>query len=87
MEYVRLGKSNLRVSRVCMGCMGFGDASDGQHSWTMDEETTRSIVKHGLDRGINFFDTAAVYQNGTSEKYLGKALRDFADRDEVVVAT
>ena len=87
MEYVRLGGSDLRVSRICMGCMGFGDASNGQHSWTMDEETTRSIVGRGLERGINFFDTAAVYQNGTSERYLGRALRDLADRDEVVVAT
>lgn len=87
MEYVKLGSSDLRVSRVCMGCMGFGDASNGQHRWTVDEETTRSIVGHGLDMGINFFDTAVVYQNGTSERYLGRALRDLADRDDVVVAT
>lgn len=87
MEYVRLGGSDLRVSRICMGCMGFGDASNGQRSWTVDEETTRSIVGRGLERGINFFDTAAVYQNGTSERYLGRAMRDLADRDEVVVAT
>ena len=87
MKYARLGSSELTVSRVCMGCMGFGDARHGQHSWTVDEDMTRSIVKYGLERGINFFDTAIAYQSGTSEQYLGRALRDFAKRDEVVVAT
>ena len=87
MEYTRLGKSELRVSRICMGCMGFGDASNGQHSWTMDEEQSRRIIRRGLELGVNFFDTAIAYQNGTSEQYLGRALRDFAKRDEVVVAT
>ena len=70
-----------------MGCMGFGDASNGQHSWTVDEEQTRAIIKRGLELGINFFDTAIAYQSGTSEQYLGRALKDFAKRDEVVVAT
>ena len=87
MKYTKLGNSDLTVSRICMGCMGFGDAGNGQHSWTVDEAATREIVKHGLDCGINFFDTAIGYQSGTSERYLGRALRDFAKRDEVVVAT
>ncbi|OZG69415.1 aldo/keto reductase [Bifidobacterium eulemuris] len=87
MDYVRLGNSDLMVSRICMGCMGFGNASQGQHSWTLDEERSREIIKRGLDLGVNFFDTAIAYQNGTSEQYLGRALRDFAKRDEVVVAT
>lgn len=87
MKYAKLGNSDMNVSRICMGCMGFGDAANGQHSWTIDEEHTREIVKQGLELGINFFDTAIGYQNGTSEQYLGRALKDFAKRDEVVVAT
>ncbi len=87
MKYIKLGKSDLNVSRICMGCMGFGDANTGQHSWTVGETQTREIIKHGLDMGINFFDTAIVYQNGTSEQYVGKALRDFARRDDFVIAT
>ena len=86
-QYTTLGTSNLTVSRICMGCMGFGDASNGQHSWTVDEAHSREIIRHGLDLGINFFDTAIAYQSGTSEQYLGRALRDFARRDQVVVAT
>ena len=87
MEYTKLGNSNLTVSRICMGCMGFGDAALGQHSWTVDEEHSREIIRRGLELGVNFFDTAIAYQSGTSEQYLGRALRDFARRDEVVVAT
>lgn len=87
MKYTKLGSSQLNVSRICMGCMGFGNASTGQHSWTIDEEHTREIIKYGLDKGINFYDTAIVYQNGTSEQYVGKALRDFAKRDNYVIAT
>lgn len=87
MQYKKLGNSDLMVSRICMGCMGFGDATKGQHSWTLDEIHSREIIKHGLELGINFYDTAIAYQNGTSEKYVGKALRDFAKRDEIVVAT
>lgn len=87
MKYAKLGTSELTVSRICMGCMGFGDASRGQHSWTVDEETSRSIIRLGLERGINFFDTAIAYQSGTSEQYLGRALRSLAKRDDVVVAT
>jgi len=70
-----------------MGCMGFGDSGRGQHSWTIDEEHTREIIKRGLELGVNFYDTAIAYQSGTSEQYAGRALRDFAKRDEVVVAT
>ena len=87
MQYTKLGNSDLNVSRICMGCMGFGDAEQGQHRWTLDEEHSREIIKHGLDLGINFYDTAIAYQNGTSEQFVGRALRDFARRDEVVVAT
>ena len=87
MNYVNLGTSDLRVSRICLGCMGFGDPQAGQHSWTVGEDETRVIVKRALDAGINFFDTAIAYQSGTSEAYLGRALRDYARRDDVVVAT
>ena len=87
MKYTKLGWSDLSVSRICMGCMGFGDAANGQHSWTIDEARSREIIRRGLELGINFFDTAIAYQSGTSEQYLGRALRDFAKRDEVVVAT
>ena len=87
MKYTNLGKSDLKVSRICMGCMGFGNAATGQHSWTLGEAETREIIKHGLDMGINFYDTAIVYQNGTSEQFVGKALRDFAKRDDYVIAT
>ena len=87
MEYRKLGNSELNVSRICMGCMGFGDAKNGQHSWTLDEEHSRRIIRQGLELGINFFDTAIGYQSGTSEQYLGRALRDFVPRDKVVVAT
>jgi len=87
MKYIKLGDSELNVSRICMGCMGFGNAKEGQHSWTLDEEHSREIIKRGLDLGVNFYDTAIGYQSGTSEQYVGRALRDFAKRDEVIVAT
>ena len=87
MKYTKLGNSDLNVSRICMGCMGFGDAQHGQHTWTIDEEHSREIIKRGLELGVNFFDTAIAYQSGTSEQYLGRALKDFAKRDDVVVAT
>jgi len=70
-----------------MGCMGFGDAARGRHSWTIDEEHTRQIIRRGLELGVNFYDTAIAYQSGTSEQYVGRALRDFAKREDVVVAT
>lgn len=94
MEYTKLGNSDLQVSRICLGCMGFGTASQndgrtvpGRHSWTLDEEASRKIIKHALDIGINFFDTAAIYQDGSSECFVGKALNDFAKREDIVVAT
>lgn len=87
MEYTKLGNSDLTVSRICMGCMGFGEAGNGQHTWTVDEEHSREIIKRGLELGVNFFDTAIAYQSGTSEQYLGRALRDFTKREDVVVAT
>ena len=87
MQYTRLGNSELEVSRICMGCMGFGDAGNGQHSWTIDEEHSREIIRRGLELGVNFYDTAIGYHIGTSEQNLGRALKDFAERDSVVVAT
>ena len=87
MQYRELGVSGLNVSSICMGCMGFGEAGNGQHTWTIDEEHSREIIRRGLELGVNFFDTAIGYQSGTSEQYLGRALRDYARRDEVVVAT
>ena len=87
MKYTKLGNSDLNVSRICMGCMRFGDAGKGQHSWTLDEEQSKAIIKRGLDLGVNFFDTAIAYQSGTSEQYLGRALKDLARREDVVVAT
>ena len=87
MQFTMLGSSDLNVSRICMGCMGFGDAACGQHSWTIDEEDSRKIIRRGLELGVNFFDTAIAYQSGTSEQYLGHALRDFVRREDVVVAT
>ena len=87
MQYTKLGNADLTVSRICMGCMGFGDAANGQHSWTVDEEHSREIIRRGLELGINFFDTAIAYQSGTSEQYLGRALKNYAKREEVVVAT
>lgn len=87
MKYTKLGKSDLNVSRICMGCMGFGDSSNGQHGWTLDESATREIIRYGLENGINFYDTAIAYQNGTSEQFVGRALRDFAKREDYVIAT
>lgn len=87
MKYIKLGNSDLNVSRICMGCMGFGDSTKGQHTWTLNEEDSRKIIKRALELGVNFFDTAIAYQGGTSERYLGGALRDYAKREDVVVAT
>ncbi len=87
MNYTRLGHSDLTVSRICLGCMGFGDPGRGYHSWTLDEERSREIIRGALDLGINFFDTAIAYQSGTSEQYLGRALRELARREDVAVAT
>ena len=87
MEYRKLGETDLTVSCICMGCMGFGDAARGQHSWTIDETHSREIIKRGLELGVNFYDTAIAYQSGTSEQYVGRAIRDFAKREETVIAT
>lgn len=87
MKYVTLGNSDLRVSKVCLGCMGFGNVTAGMHSWTLPEEESREIIKYALDNGINFFDTAMAYQGGTSEEFLGRAMSDFAHREKVVIAT
>jgi len=87
MEYTRLGSTGMQVSRICLGCMGFGDAERWVHKWVLNEENSRPIIKHALELGINFFDTANVYSIGASEEILGRALKDFANRDEVVIAT
>lgn len=87
MEYVKLGKTGLDVSKICIGCMSFGDATKWVHDWVLNEEDTRKIIKKSLNLGINFFDTANVYSMGTSEEYLGRALKDYAKREEVVIAT
>ena len=87
MEYTNLGNTDIKISRICMGCMGFGDPNQDPHSWTLNEDESRLIIKKALELGINFFDTAIAYQNGTSEQYLGRALKDFAKREDVVVAT
>ena len=87
MKYVKLGNSGIEVSQICLGCMSFGESGMGTHAWTLNEETSRQFMKKSLDAGINFFDTANVYSLGTSEEFVGRALRDYALRDEVVVAT
>lgn len=87
MQYTRFGNSDLIVSSICMGCMGLGDPNNGQHNWTIKEEGADRIIKYALDTGVNFFDTAISYQNGTSEQYLGRALRKSAKRDEIIIAT
>lgn len=84
MKYIQLGNTNLKVSRVCMG---FGDPKNGMHTWTLPEAESMEIIKNGLDNGINFYDTAIGYQNGTSEQYLGKTINEYASRDDVIVAT
>jgi aryl-alcohol dehydrogenase-like predicted oxidoreductase len=86
MEYVRLGSTGIKVSRICLGCMSYGTPTE-RWPWTLDEEQSRPFIKRALELGINFFDIADVYSNGASEEFVGKALRDFASRDEVVIAT
>lgn len=87
MKYTRLGNSGLDVSRVCLGCMNFGDETPGAHDWSLGIEETRPIIERALELGINFFDTANAYSQGTSEEITGKLLNELADRDEVVIAT
>ncbi len=87
MEYAKLGNSDLQVSRLCVGCMSFGDPGSNFHAWTLNAEESEALVKRALDLGINFFDTANVYSAGTSEEYLGRAIRNNVARDRVVLAT
>lgn len=87
MKYVKLGTTGLEVSAICLGCMSYGDPKRGTHSWSLDEDASRPLIRQALDNGINFFDTANVYSAGSSEELVGKALRDFADRDQIVLAT
>jgi aryl-alcohol dehydrogenase-like predicted oxidoreductase len=87
MEYARLGKSGLKVSRICLGCMSYGVPDRGTHPWTLPEDQGRPFIRRAIELGINFFDTANVYSDGTSEEILGRAVRDLAKRDELVIAT
>ncbi|MCT4713714.1 aldo/keto reductase [Enterobacteriaceae bacterium H18W14] len=87
MQYNTLGKTNLKVSRLCLGCMTFGEPDRGKHAWTLPEESSRLIIKHAVDNGINFFDTANSYSDGSSEEIVGRALKDFTRREDVVIAT
>ena len=85
MEYVKFGNTGMDVSRICLGAMGFGDPDKWIHKWVLNENESREIIKKALELGINFFDTANSYSLGESEKILGKALKDFAQRDEIVI--
>jgi len=87
MQYVRLGTTGLQVSRICLGCMSFGEPDRGGHEWSLGEEDARPFFKRAIEAGINFFDTANVYSDGSSEEITGRALKDFAGRDDVVIAT
>ena len=87
MEYTKLGNTDITVSRICLGCMGFGNPEKGNISWTLDYEKSKEIIAHALELGVNFFDTAIAYNGGTSEQFVGRALRELAKREDVVVAT
>lgn len=87
MEYVKLENTGLEVSRICLGCMGFGVAVQGGHQWIINEADSRPVIKKALELGINFFDTANVYSAGSSEAVIGPALKEYANRDEIVPAT
>ncbi|MYQ46706.1 aldo/keto reductase [Streptomyces sp. SID4985] len=87
MRYVKLGSTGLDVSRICLGCMTYGEPDRGVHEWTLDEEAARPLIRQALEAGVNFFDTANVYSDGTSEEIVGQALRDYGHRDEIVLAT
>lgn len=86
MEYTKLGNTDIEVSKLCIGCMSFGKAGI-MHDWTLDEAESEKVIKHALDLGINFFDTANCYSGGTSEEYLGKAIKNNVARDQVVIAS
>jgi aryl-alcohol dehydrogenase-like predicted oxidoreductase len=87
MQFTRLGHTGLQVSRLCLGCMTYGEPNAGAHPWTLPEATSRPLIRQAVEAGINFFDTANIYSNGSSEEILGRALREYALRDEIVVAT
>ena len=87
MEYIRLGKTGLKVSRICLGCMSYGVPERGSHPWSLPEEQSRPFIQRALEMGINFYDTANVYSDGTSEEIVGRALQDFGKREELVIAT
>ncbi|WP_339320701.1 aldo/keto reductase [Paenibacillus sp. FSL R10-2734] len=87
MQYVKLGNTGMDVSRICLGCMSFGDVERWNHPWLLNEEQSRPIIKRALELGINFFDTANIYSTGASEEIMGRALKDYANRDEIVLAT
>src|ERR1700710_1024477 len=87
MDYVKFGKTGLDVSRLCIGCMSYGIPERGPHPWTLDEENSRPLIKQAIELGINFFDTANVYSDGTSEEIVGRALKEFVRREDVVIAT
>jgi aryl-alcohol dehydrogenase-like predicted oxidoreductase len=87
MDYTKLGSTGMDVSRICLGCMSFGVPERGNHTWSLDEERSRPLIRQALEAGITFFDTANVYSDGTSEEIVGRALRDYADRDQIVLAT
>ena len=87
MDYVRLGRTGLKVSRLCLGCMTYGEPERGPHAWTLGEAQSRPFIRDALEAGINFFDTANMYSAGSSEEIVGRALREFARRDEIVLAT
>src|ERR1039458_5114255 len=87
MKYVKLGNTGLDISPISLGCMTFGDPNRGNHSWSLSEDESRPVIKQAIEAGINFFDTANRYSCGSSEEIVGRALKDFANRDEIVLAT
>lgn len=87
MDYVKFGSTGLEVSRLCLGCMTYGEPDRGNHAWTLTEEASRPLIRQAIELGINFLDTANVYSDGTSEEIVGRAIKDFARRDEIVLAT
>ena len=87
MKYVQFGNTGLTVSRLCLGCMSYGDAAKEGHDWAMDLDASRPFFRQALEAGINFFDTANMYSGGSSEEFTGKLLKEMANRDEIVIAT
>ncbi|MCU1593314.1 MAG: alcohol dehydrogenase, partial [Frankiales bacterium] len=87
MDYTRLGNTGLEVSRICLGCMSFGEAQRGNHTWTLDEEASRPLLRRAFEAGITFLDTANVYSDGSSEEIVGRAIKEFSSREDVVLAT